>query len=158
MLYSNELEQILRSVDGFKGVFALNNIPSDENRPSSFIINSDKDNQPGEHWMAIILPPGPNTFGIFIDPYGLPLHLLFNKINYYLSVTCTHIKELPYPIQSLTSEACGYFCAYIIYHLPSYYYNILQLTESCFSKTDMIYNEHVVKKWYKSRMQVARNS
>ena len=37
----------------FIGVFARDQLPKKIKFPSSFIINTDKSNEPGEHWLAI---------------------------------------------------------------------------------------------------------
>lgn len=37
----------------FDGVFAEDRLPSCIRRPSSYVVNFDKANQPGSHWIAI---------------------------------------------------------------------------------------------------------
>ena len=56
MTSSIEIENYLKDQKGFLGCFASDDLPSFPKKlPASLIINTHKKNQPGEHWLAIVL-------------------------------------------------------------------------------------------------------
>ena len=54
----------------FIGVFPRDLLPQKVTYPSSFIINTDNSNKPGEHWLAIYINEDRKLH--FFDPLGLP--------------------------------------------------------------------------------------
>lgn len=53
----------------FDGVFAEDRLPSCIRRPSSYVVNFDKANQPGSHWVAIYFDGCGNCE--YFDSYGI---------------------------------------------------------------------------------------
>ena len=86
----------------------------------SLVVNTDKADEPGTHWIAIIIDK--NGYGEYFDSYGLPpmhheiVKFLKNNTNNYF-----YNKKL---IQCLTCITCGHYCiAYIILRSKGYSYN-----------------------------------
>ena len=93
----------------FAGVYAADNFPLYIDCQSFLIVNSDKANQKGTHW--ILLGRKKDDDLVFADPLGLPIH-------YYKRVR-ELIKE---PLQKLSSDLCGLYCIYIAHYIFSGYY------------------------------------
>lgn len=97
----------------FKGVYALDCIPKIiKNKPALLIVNLDKSNSPGSHWVAIYLPVkgSPEYF----DSFGIePLYsefLEFFKKNKYTMVLYNKTQ-----LQDFLSTVCGqYCCVYLL--------------------------------------------
>ena len=153
VLYTDELSS-LKLGAGYKGAFALDRVPLIyEETPYSFIFNSDPSIFPGEHWLAICIPPAAKPSSIFIDPLALPLKMYSSSIKQYLcNIGTCPIISMPFPIQDpFKSSACGQFCAYILDHLDKYNYNLYHLVNSVFSETDFLYNDSIVRSWFRRR-------
>ena len=54
----------------FKGVYARNRLPRRLNVPSALIGNTDPDDRPGTHWVALYIDA--NSRGEYYDPTGRP--------------------------------------------------------------------------------------
>ena len=96
----------------FKGVFAADTIPF-HITSGGIIVNTDKKNEPGEHWVAIYY----NGDGSceYWDGFGLPP--IVPEIIWHITQTapegCYFNSR---PVQSLTSVSCGQYCiAYLTY-------------------------------------------
>lgn len=65
-----QIEDKLKNIENFLGVFACDNLPRPHEIPYSLIANTDKEEDPGEHWIAIYV----NSDGQadYFDSYGLP--------------------------------------------------------------------------------------
>ena len=113
-LFSNEIDCLVRRILSVRdrvqwlGVFARDQLP-DLNRlarPYALVFNSDPQDKPGQHWLAIY---GPETGPIeLFDSYGLspgyysldPHHILHNKSSF----------------QSSFSVVCGHYCIVFLYY------------------------------------------
>ena len=74
MLSTRDLEDMMRqdpvASSCFLGVFASNELPSKiPSYPSGLIANTDPNNKPGQHWVAMFLEESKEEF---FDSYGLP--------------------------------------------------------------------------------------
>lgn len=101
------------------GVYAADNFPLSIDQNSFMIVNSDKSNQPGTHWVLLC-----NRMGdyVFADPLGLPIHL-YNHISDRLSYADFNVKEIiKDPLQKPNSNLCGLYCIYIAHYVFSGYY------------------------------------
>ena len=70
-LYSNELEYMMRRYKRFKGVFSVDNFDKVEftkGKDFGIIVNTDKSDQPGEHWVALYID-NPSSI-MYYDSYG----------------------------------------------------------------------------------------
>lgn len=97
----------------FKGVFPLDRIPRIiSKRPALLVVNTDKSNRPGRHWVAIYLPSKGNPE--YFDSYGLkPIHKEF--IKFFKRQNFTKILHNEMQLQDFLSTVCGqYCCVYLL--------------------------------------------
>ena len=114
-----EIEQILYSHlpsrGIFQGVYSCNNLPNIDpcSFPCGFIINTDENFKPGEHWVTVYFSSN-SSIPEYFDSYGLPpikadfyqfLHKNSNNAFFRYS---TH------SIQSLNSTTCGHYAIYFL--------------------------------------------
>jgi hypothetical protein len=108
-LYDYQIEQIMSPYKkkGFKGVYAsdeINNIPLKKDEKFSFVMNLDKHNQAGSHWIAVFCDPNPKTGSLdYYDPladepsedFMKRIKKLIEKINpeTYLKFKVNRVKE-----------------------------------------------------------------
>lgn len=79
--------------------------------PCAYVINTDASDEPGEHWVAILI--NNNGTGEYFDPFGLPpLHEDFWR---FLGSNCPNgwIHSTT-PVQGIQSTMCGAFCVLYI--------------------------------------------
>ena len=105
---SYEITYCMRKHKTFLGVFALDNIPSQMRLNDCLIFNSQTQNLPGEHWMALRLSRCGDLF--YYDPLGKPpipsvcrRVLLFARSVRYLTTSTQN------PQTSLCGQHCLYF-------------------------------------------------
>ena len=98
-----------RTKRSFVGVFPADYVPTHPRRskPCSYIANTDRGDQPGQHWVCMFFPI--NGLPEFFDSYGFPPQEEFLKIlgnNYKYSKGFYQ-----FPI----SSTCGQFCIFYIH-------------------------------------------
>ncbi len=132
----------------YLGTFPLNKLPANASPPFCFIVNTDNDYRDGTHWMAVHILNCNKA--IFIEPLGMPLHLLrfSTPLNTFLTGHSLYTETLPFQVQPSYSQACGQFCAYILYHLPMYDYSLTKLAQREFLADDLDFNVNQVTKWF----------
>ena len=110
MMDSLQIAEILKHVTRkkFKGVFASDNLPSPHSTPYCFVVNSDKQNEPGTQWMAIYVPT-PNSVEFFDSFAKAPNY----DINKFLS-NFKWQKRNKTRVQSSADISCG---PHVIYFL-----------------------------------------
>ena len=108
-LSSNEVNAFLSHIKHFEGPFPSNLVPLPKlHTVQSYIINTEPEGQPGEHWTALIIDK--NNKVLFFDPLGVEL------LNIKLLETLKDslgVKNYIYntkTIQPLHSDGCGYYC------------------------------------------------
>ena len=89
MLSTRDLEDMMRqdpvTSSCFLGVFASNELPSKiPSYPSGLIANTDPNNKPGQHWVAMFLEEGKEEF---FDSYGLPPQFLHGPFHQVFNLT-----------------------------------------------------------------------
>ena len=96
----------------YLGTFAIDQLPKEVRYPSCLIVNNQKSNQPGEHWVAIYF--GKRKQAEFFDSFGnSPKTIGLDKFIKLHSKTMTFNKV---KLQSNFSLFCGYYCVlYLIY-------------------------------------------
>ena len=110
MTSSFELQNKLKFLKCFHGVFPCDRLPVIEKLPFAIIINTDKHNEPGEHWVAIYVSE--YNIGYYFDSYGLqPIN---KEIEDYLNSNCLRWKYNMKCIQGLNSIKCGQFSVIFI--------------------------------------------
>lgn len=95
----------------FRGVFSRNTLP--QRQPSgrrAYVCNTDRDDAPGEHWVAMYIDSGDN--GFYFDPYGIyPLHNEFSEFM-NKNTRCWIFNDKR--VQGSHSTVCGQYCVYFI--------------------------------------------
>ena len=115
MTSSIEIENYLKDQKGFLGCFACNDLPPLPTKfPISMIINTDRKNQAGEHWLGLILT---KTKCFYFDSFGAPV--LEESIVSYLQQKYEKVTINNECIQHYYSESCGLFCIAFIKHVKS---------------------------------------
>lgn len=99
--------------DTFVGVFPSDRLPHSVNRfPSAFIVNVDRHDEPGSHWVAMYF----NKYGQadFFDSFGRPPSLCSMHFKTFLD---NHAKAWNFNTRSLQSHwsaVCGQYCLYVL--------------------------------------------
>lgn len=104
----NALSSNIHTKKYFKGVFSLDRIPKFiKNKPALLVVNIDKSNKPGSHWVAIYLPLKGNAE--YFDSYGIkPMHdefIKFFKRQKFVKILYNKIQ-----LQNYFSTVCGQYC------------------------------------------------
>lgn len=87
----------------FLGVYPKDKLPTINNYPSCFILNTDPSNKPGEHWLAAFIDKNKNYF---FDSYG-------NSPSYFgLGSYFSQFKNLNWNKLKLQGDSknCGLYC------------------------------------------------
>ena len=112
-MISTTVDQVLRkdpeTKKTFLGVFARDKLPEKVSFPSCLVFDTDNQNEPGEHWLA--LHYNNNGFCNFFDSYGQ--HPSAYKMVSYLNNTS---KKWSYNMKTLQglSTYCGFYCLFYL--------------------------------------------
>ena len=107
----NEIRSKMRSFSQFRGVFARNEFREalhkcrELDTEGGFIINTDPDSKPGEHWLAVYYTQY-KQFNFF-DSYGLSP----NTYGFNNDAFSQYNKRC---VQALVSDTCGQHCIYYL--------------------------------------------
>ena len=114
-MQSTTIEDILHSSKEFLGCFPFDKLPPFPTAfPKSIIINTHKSNQPGEHWVALVLT---KKHCFYFDSFGLPI---INKtIVEYLDSYYKVVRYSSVCIQHVESNKCGEFCIVFVVQVKS---------------------------------------
>jgi len=105
------IEDKLKNIPNFLGVFSRDTLPKIEFYPCSLIANFDQYNERGTHWIAIYI--NKDGLGEYFDPYGLPV--LYNEFNQFLHDNTSKFETNKIALQCDECVTCGEYCsAYII--------------------------------------------
>ena len=104
----------------FKGVYARNRLPRRLNVPSALIGNTDPDDRPGTHWVAIYIDA--NSRGEYYDPTGRP-RFLRAYVN-FMNTHCTSWTYNTIRVQEECSTVCGHHCIFYLRKKPNKQKNI----------------------------------
>lgn len=96
----------------FGGVYPSDKIPEVHRTPAAFVINTDKHNEPGTHWIALFIEDKKTLE--FFDSYGLSPGVYGNDIARFV-MTFSDVKWNKLCLQSLTSNVCGPYCIYYLF-------------------------------------------
>ena len=96
----------------FIGTFARDKLPKIKItiRPSFLIMNTDTSENPGEHWVAILIG---NDIGEYFDSFGITPN--YSEIFEFFQIN--EIKNIiynPYQLQSIITSTCGAYCVLYI--------------------------------------------
>ena len=127
-MFKRQIESILTlessTKTGFKGVLPIDLLPS--RQTGSYVINLDKHDQPGSHWVAVY-DDGEKVE--YFDSFGFP-----PTCKSFLGPTAVYSTA---HIQPLMSNACGF------YYIPmNVILNLLCRTDSHFLVKDYLYSRY----------------
>jgi hypothetical protein len=99
---------MLRDVKGFLGCFSIDELPKKMKKNDSLVINFDKKNMPGSHWVCAV-----NYLNSveYFDSYGVAPPKMISD---FLKTSGKDIRYNSEQIQSLGSILCGYYCCFYI--------------------------------------------
>jgi len=120
---------------GFLGAFAYDKIPIKPDSDSfSVILNTDRETEPGDHWIALIYK---HRYFYFCDSYGRTFRnptfssAFSDTIESFIGKSA-HRRNTKF-LQQLTSNACGDYCVYFIQ----------ELAKNSFAKTMRVFGENL---------------
>jgi hypothetical protein len=110
MMNTIEIDDKLKKYKCYVGTFARNQLPKRLNKnPAALVINSDADNQPGEHWTATFFK---DSTCYYFDSFGFPpLHPDIRRF------TDKHSCRLLYntrQLQNVSATTCGMYCVVFV--------------------------------------------
>jgi hypothetical protein len=112
---SSEIYNILSrdpiSARYFTGVFPSDKAPHITQFPTTLVLNTDKHDEKGAHWLAIYIQD--NSTVEFFYSYGLPPETYGKDITRFVN-KYPNIRWNKIVMQSLTSNVCGQYCIYFI--------------------------------------------
>ena len=102
---SDVIDKVLRKKCAiYCGVFACDDLPDIELRPSVIVVNTDPARRPGQHWISIYFDG--DGHGEFFDSFGQPPKRVFERYMNKHSSSWTFNKK---QMQSLVSRFCGHY-------------------------------------------------
>lgn len=94
------------------GVISADEIPKRiSSYPTAFIINTDRKRDPGRHWLAFYVT---SQRGEFFDSYGQRPSFYSGGFNDFFVVNNLTLQYNDKRLQSMDSNACGYYCVYYL--------------------------------------------
>lgn len=92
----------------FKGVYAIDKIPKKvKSKPAMYVINTDKSNKPGQHWLAIYFSS--TGCAEFFDSYGRAPSK-YTGLSKFLKLNSKCMIYNTKQIQSSFTGVCGQYC------------------------------------------------
>ena len=147
-MYTHEIQYVLDHGIWVKNlqakVCAKDQLPRQKpNHVKAYIINTEKSNKSGEHWVAVIF--NNNGKVLYFDSYGLPpLHTeIINFLNNH-SLSWRYNQQR---LQSLQSKVCGLYCIFIL-DAAARGHNIQKYLQQTFLSTDHHRNDRNVSLWF----------
>ena len=108
----------------FEGVCSADNFPDTLRENTFVIVNSDKSEKDGTHWLLSCNRQNEYCFG---DPLGVPLQS-YKNISCRVEATDFGIKEIVnYQLQKPSSSFCGLSSIYIAHYVFSAYYPLIPM-------------------------------
>ena len=130
----------------FLGVFASNELPSKiPTNPSGLIANTDPNNKPAQHWVAMFLEEDKEEF---FDSYGLPLNFYSPRFTTFLASHQGNTERNVGKLQALNSSECGYYCMFYLF--PRSRRQDLKSIVKCFNLDNRQANDRHVAQFVKS--------
>jgi len=109
---TSDIYALLNGVNCLIGVYARDKLPRYVNqRPAALIVNIDRQDQPGEHWVTIYF----NTNGTvdYFDSFGLPpLHVDFYR--FMERNAGQEMRYSPITLQHIIASTCGLYCVFYV--------------------------------------------
>ena len=106
------------SAPGFLGAFAFDKLPARRDGNFSLVINTEAENEPGDHWIALVQK---DNLLYFLDSYGRnfkdPTFPRGFRETVKKYVGNSRFKFNPLLLQQFISNTCGDYCVYFIQEL-----------------------------------------
>ena len=143
------LEDLLKSLEMFAGVFSRNTLPKKVPYPCALVCNTDKASGSGEHWVAIYLDS--KKRGEYFDSYGL--WPLYKEIESFMNKNCMFWTYNKKTLQGPTSRVCGHYCTMYLRckahgHCMQ---DIIQFFGSDLNDNDKMVKEYIISSWSLAR-------
>ena len=135
-LATNEIWNNLQHHSSFTGCFPADKIPHVKSFPTTIIVNTEKSDKKGEHWVAFYME---KDHCLYFDSFGLGV--IEDDISLYLSNYYKSVIYSKNPVQDVSSVACGYFCIAFVQHVTcvnSYHDFLLQFNFDKLKNNDVI--------------------
>lgn len=145
-LSNGEVENLLKSIKGFKGVSAKDEFSGPISPLEYGVINIDDSTGPGTHFTAYANRPGDDHV-YYYDSYGV---VCPKNIEKYLKTSGKPIAYNNSQHQLIDSVICGFYCCMFIVYMSkgSSFYDFLSLFTD-----NHIANDNLVKKWAISKFK-----
>jgi hypothetical protein len=107
-----QINKMMKGVKGFMGVFPIDRLPKKLKHDCSAIVNFEKHNQPGSHWVCFIVKKDWEVV-LYLDSYSAP------PPDEVLELLCQSGKPIYWgdiQYQPYGSDACGWYCMDVIKH------------------------------------------
>lgn len=120
MLTNIFLQKCLKHITDFKGVYSCDNVIRLKKRGECMIINFDRQNEPGSHFIAVFCE---NKFCIsYFD--SLNLKDIPKEIHDYI-MSYSNVHDSSKDFQNIFSTSCGFYCMLFLYSksISSSYWN-----------------------------------
>ena len=117
----NEINKNLRSVSGYLGSFAINELESLKisHYPTFIIVNLDERGNEGTHWIALAM----YLNDVYVcDSLGtlLPSNVFPDKlINFLYRITFRRKLHITRQLQSASSTSCGLYCIFFLKYIST---------------------------------------
>ena len=118
---------------------AFNVLPRIICYPSAIVVNTQSENQEGEHWLAMYFDK--NRFCEFFDSFGLGPD--YYNLELYVKTFASDLHFNNSQLQSYDSDTCGYYCIHFIL-LKSRGFSLLEIV-SMFDKEDLKNNDNIIR-------------
>ena len=122
----NEINKNLRSVSGYLGSFAINELESLKisHYPTFIIVNLDERGNEGTHWIALAM----YLNDVYVcDSLGtlLPSNVFPDKlINFLYRITFRRKLHITRQLQSASSTSCGLYCIFFLKYFYKHSYRL----------------------------------
>src|SRR6185295_8669282 len=106
-----DIKEYARGIDDFRGVFSRDNLPEKAELRGSYIINLDRQDGNGTHWVTCHVNRNEKYY---FDSFGLPPP---GEIVSFLGQRKDSIVYNTSQIQGMAEAICGHLCLMILYRL-----------------------------------------
>ena len=125
----------------YGGVFPKDLLPHSPERPSLFIVNLDKSDQPGSHWVVVFVVD--RKISEYFDPLGKVPDTDFKN---YLTQQSRSYRYSDKRCQNYASNICGQYCLFYCYFRARGY--SMQHILNMFDENNLLYNDQLVYYFY----------
>lgn len=135
-LTTQDIINALKNERSFGGCYPSNKIPIFYHFPCTIVVNTQSDDKPGQHWVAVHMT---KFTSFYFDSFGLPA--LEPDILKYLKHRSRTVVYNSTCIQHMYSISCGLFCIAFVKHVKSkksFISFINQFSMSNLSKNDRL--------------------